>query len=390
MFRPNPLLLRCGPLAGVALRFLVLLAICGIATTGWAQESLEPDDTKPAGTNSAGKKHAVEVESVKVEPGGKLVGDKSKTGEQWLPEGNWKVDWQDEFDGTGEPKKWFPMLGYDPDAFATKKAKGLRWTDAKEDSAWMYSTKTGNHWLDGKGNLVLRIVSDKTDKNTLGPKTNAAYLLSGFPEKWDKSEPNNVKWGGKTVSAADGPIYICVRVKTNQLKGWSTWFAFWLFSQTRSYNDNPTDGTEVDIIEIVKGKPEWMSSIFTVANHWKDLGDGKPGSEAKMFNTASKPKASELVDVNDDKFHTYGILWSKTEMRCFVDGKNYYNFKEHIPTDPVDMLMMLTLEFKKNAWARDQGDGRTEGPCVSDDEKLREMSRVLVDYVRIYRQVVDK
>ena len=77
-------------------------------------------------------------------------------------------------------------------------------------------------------------------------------------------------------------------------------------------------------------------------------------------------------------------------MRCFVDGKNYYDFKEHIPTDPVDMLMMLTLEFKKNAWDRDQGDGRTEGPCVSNDENLREMSRVLVDYVRIYRQVADK
>lgn len=144
------------------------------------------------------------------------------------------------------------------------------------------------------------------------------------------------------------------------------------------------------MIEIVKGKPEYMSSIFTVANHWKDLGDGKPGSEAKMYNTTSKPKAAELVDVNDDKFHTYGILWSKTEMQCFVDGKSYYTFKEHIPTNPVDMFMMLTLEFKKNAWDREQGDGRIEGPCVSDDENLREMSRVLVDFVRIYRQVPDK
>lgn len=158
------------------------------------------------------------------QPSGKLIGEAEH--DQWLPTGNWKVDWQDEFDGTGEPDKWFPMLGYDPEAFAANEAKGLRWTDIGEDSAWMYSTKTGNHWLDGKGNLVLRIVSDKKDKNLLGPKTKAGYLLSGYPDKWDKTEPNNVKWAGKSVSAADGPIYICTRIKTDQLKGWSTWFAF--------------------------------------------------------------------------------------------------------------------------------------------------------------------
>ena len=73
-------------------------------------------------------------------------------------------------------------------------------------------------------------------------------------------------------------------------------------------------------------------------------------------------------------------------MKCYVDGKLYYTFTENIPTDPVDMMILLTLEYQKNVWDPDQGDGRTEGPFVSDDEKLRVMSQVYVDYVRVYKQ----
>jgi len=66
--------------------------------------------------------------------------------------------------------------------------------------------------------------------------------------------------------------------------------------------------------------------------------------------------------------------------------KLYYTFTENIPSDPVDMMILLTLEFQKNMWDPDQGDGRTEGPSVSDKKTLREMSRVLVDYVRVYKK----
>ena len=301
----------------------------------------------------------------------------------WTPEGNWKIDWQDEFDGTGEPKKWYPFLGHTPTDFTDKNEKGLRWTGKSEDTSWMYTSKTGNHWLNGEGQLVMRIVADKSQTNANGIKVSGAYLMTGYPEKWDKSEPTNVKWAGKFVSPADGPLYISARIKTNEIKGHSTWFAFWLFSQTRAYNGNPTDGTEVDIVEIPKGKKNYINHCFNVANHWSQHGKG---SESLQLNSASDPTATSLVDVNDDQYHVYGVEWSKTEMKCYVDGKLYYTFTENIPSDPVDMMMLLTLEFQKDMWDPDQGDGRTEGPSVSDDEKLREMSRVLIDYVRVYKK----
>ena len=94
--------------------------------------------------------------------------------------------------------------------------------------------------------------------------------------------------------------------------------------------------------------------------------------------------STDLVDVNDDQFHTYGVEWTKTYMKCYVDGQLYRTFTENIPTEPVDMVLLLTLEYQINAWDPDQGDGRTEGPFVSEDESERVMSQVLVDYVRSY------
>ena len=315
----------------------------------------------------------------------KPTGTTSVAGEsdEWTPEGDWVIDWQDEFDGTGEPENWYPFLGYTPDEFAEKSVKGIRWNGQTEDSAQMYSAKSGHHWLNGKGQLVLRIVADKTKINANGTRVDGAYLMTGFPEKYDKSEPKNVKWGGKFVSAADSPLYICTRIKTSDLKGHSTWFAFWLFSQTRSYNNKPTDGTEIDVVEIPKGKKDYINKAFNVANHWANQGKG---SEALQLNEASDPKSTDLVDVNDDKYHTYGVEWTREYMKCYVDGKLYYTFTENIPTEPVDMMILLTLEYQKNQWDSDQGDGRSEGPFVSDDAKLRVMSQVVVDFVRVYKK----
>jgi beta-glucanase (GH16 family) len=299
---------------------------------------------------------------------------------EWLPAGEWTLDWADEFSGQGEVDKWYPMLGYTPEEFSNKERKGLRWNGATEHSAEMYSTRSGNHWLNGEGQLVIRAITDKAALNDNGLEVETAYLMSGYPDRWDSDEPNGVKWKGKFVSPQATPLYISARVRSDQVVGHSTWFAFWLFSQTRAYNDNPTDGTEVDIIEIAKGEPHYMHHSFNVANHWSQNG----GSESKQFNSASDPKDVSLVDVTDSDYHVYGLEWTTDYMKCYVDGQLYYTFTECIPSDPVDMMLLLTMEFKPNAWDPHQGDGRISGPFVSENEEMREMSRALIDYVRVY------
>ena len=63
------------------------------------------------------------------------------------------IDWQDEFDGTGSPKNWYPFLGYTPVEHSTKNEKGLRWNGKDEDSSEMYAAKTEQHWLNGPQRL---------------------------------------------------------------------------------------------------------------------------------------------------------------------------------------------------------------------------------------------
>lgn len=299
---------------------------------------------------------------------------------EWLPEGDWSLDWADEFSGEGTTDKWHPMLGYTPTDYLKADQKGLRWNGSTEESAQMYSMRSGHHWLNGEGQLVVRAVCNKTESNLNGFKVETAYLMSGYPDRWDKAEPTGVKWEGKFVSPKDGALYISTRVRTDQVVGHSTWFAFWLFSQTRAYNGNPVDGTEVDLIEIAKGDPDYMDHSFNVANHWAKT----DGSESKQFNPLSDPPALSLVDVMDSEYHTYGLEWTTEYMKCTVDGQLFYTFTENIPSDPVDMMLLLTMEFQPNAWDPNQGDGRISGPYVSDSETMTEMSRALVDYVRVY------
>jgi beta-glucanase (GH16 family) len=301
---------------------------------------------------------------------------------EWLPDGTWELDWSDEFSGSGDVDDWYPMLGWTPTDFLNNTEKGLRWTGDTEDTARMYSTKTGNHWLNGEGQLVLRAIVDKTSSNTHGNKVETAYLQTGYPDEWDDTEPSGVKWNGQFFSPEDGSLYISTRVRTDQLQGYATWFAFWLHSQTRAYNDTPSDGTEVDVVEIVKSNDDWAQQSFNVANHWNQDG----GSESHMFETGTDPSSLDYVNVDDSDYHIYGIEWTTEYIKCSVDGQVYYTFTDNIPTEPVDMMILLTMEYEEDGWWGITGDGRSEGPYVSDDTDMREMSRVLVDYVRVYQK----
>ncbi len=163
----------------------------------------------PEGKTAKGKTANSSADKMPDDPKPEIGNIGSATvGPDWTPPGNWSIQWQDEFDGSGIPENWHPFLGYTPPDFSKRTEKGLRWNGKTEDSSQMYSAKSGHHWLNGEGQLVLRIATDKAASNANGTKVDAAYLMTGYPEKWDKSEPHNVKWGGKFFSPAEAPLQI--------------------------------------------------------------------------------------------------------------------------------------------------------------------------------------
>jgi beta-glucanase (GH16 family) len=200
---------------------------------------------------------------------------------------------------------------------------------------------------------------------------------------WDKASPSGVKWDGTFVGPNNGTVYISSRIKTDQVLGYSTWFAFWMFSETRAYANNPSQGTEIDVAEFPKGAPDYMKTAFNTAQHWNQSG----GDEDHLFASWTDPPPTNFVNVSDSNFHIWGVEWAKDSVMCYVDGQLYYTFTDHIASDPVDMMMMLTFEFQPNIWNEKAGDGRSVGPFVSDNATTREMSRATVDYVRVYQRV---
>ncbi len=135
----------------------------------------------------------------------------------------------------------------------------------------------------------------------------------------------------------------------------------------------------MDVIEIAKGAPKYMNKSFNVANHWGS-------SESKQFSAGTMPPSTSFVDVTDPEFHTYALHWSPTSMECSVDGQVYYTFTENIPTDPVDMMMMLTIGISTQRLGSESGRWPLFRAKDFRNDDTRVMSQAFVDYVRVYRK----
>ena len=232
--------------------------------------------------------------------------------------------------------------------------------------------------------------------------------MTGFPQGWraprgwsrsdGRNIPNWVTGGpdkGIFVGPNDGPIYLTARVKANQVLGYGTWFAFWALSETQNYQDNDfpapiKKGTELDIVEIFNGPNPDMENAYTVNNH---IRKDAVGSVGKRFDPGPNHENAH-INVRDNNYHDYGMEWYKGTgsnnagafVKFYVDGKLVFSTTRNIPTDPDDMMMLLTMEFKPGSWGDGGVDGRYTGPKVKEESGYREMSRVLVDHVHVYRK----
>ncbi len=175
-----------------------------------------------------------------------------------LPEGKiWKLAWSDEFQGSAiDPSKWEVLGDY-------KRRDGY-WV--KEDS-----------YLDGQGNLILRIKKDG-DRYTCG----AVRTKGRFEHRYG--------------------YWVC-RCQFPQQPG--HWPAFWMMAGgVGKVGEGGRDGTEIDIME----KP-WRDDRTTQNLHWD--GYGKDHKSAGLqFSVPGLNEGS----------HTFGLYWTPEEYVFYVDG----------------------------------------------------------------------
>jgi len=201
-----------------------------------------------------------------------------------LPAGKeWRLIWQDEFDGTALDETKWNRLG----------------DSKRRDGYWIKD----DAYLSGKGTLLLRTRKDG-QRYTCGAVNTRGKFEHAFG-------------------------YYVARCKMPREQG--HWPAFWMMCPgVGKIGDEGRDGTEIDIVEI-----PWRDGKITFNLHWD--GYGKEHKAAGTNLTAS---------VLTDGFHDYALAWTPEEYVFYVDGREVWRTKAG-GVSQVPEFLKLTEEIGK-------------------------------------------
>ena len=264
----------------------------------------------------------------------------------YLPDGDWKLAWSDEFDGdTLDKTKWDFRLHL----------------FHKKHEAWIEDE--GIEVKDG--NLVFKLVEKDG-------KYHSAQLQTG--ENWydrpgEKNEWNVAKFKEPKFLHKFG-YYEC-RCKLQKGNNW--WSAFWLQSPNiGTLPDEKKAGVEVDILESFFG-----NSYIPHYIHF-----GGYGADYK-FDTTKDPKdfamSRDAIPV-DDGWHRFGCLWEEDGYTFFVDGKQSGK-KLTGGVSHTEQFILIGTECVGY---------RSDVPGIykkTGCDKIVENDKFIVDYVRVFDKV---
>ena len=260
----------------------------------------------------------------------------------FLPEEiNWKLVWNDEFDGTElDRTKWDYRLSIWGNRHVTFDDEGVR--------------------LDGNSNAVFSIY----EKNG---EICSSHLQTGY-NYMDAIRGNEDCWGGGLI----WPIgdfkkhkfthkygYYECRCKLQKKPGW--WSAFWLQSPTIGTSPVPENaGVENDIMESFK-----PGIISQHCNHYNGY-----GGDHKFIKTGKRR------NIALDEYHTFGMHWSKNGYIFYVDGKKDGRIEG--PVSHTEQFILLSTEV----------DGyRQKRLTATDEARAAVGDEFIVDYVRVFDEV---
>lgn len=287
----------------------------------------------------------------------------------YLPDGEWKLAWADEFDGIElDENKWLYRLNFWGKPFPAFCDKGVS--------------------LDGKSNVVftpVRMEDGRICSAQLQTGSNSFDIPKPCYNRDVNACGDNNFWPlGKlpkpTFMHRYG--YYEVRCKLQKTDGW--WSAFWLQSPSIGTTYDPEwSGVEVDIMEYF-GNMKLTSGNFyggygedlkkDARTHYDLLGNPLEGYGSQIdTNKFSKDDFKKA----EDEFHRFGLLWTEDEYVFYYDGKEIARTQK--PISQVQQFILLTTEVKGYR----NGDGLIH---KKESEKSLGDSFV-VDYVRVFDKV---
>ena len=260
----------------------------------------------------------------------------------FLPDGEWKLAWADEFDGTElDRTKWdyrTSMMG-------------------KKHPAW---TEDGVV-LDGKSNAVFTLTKDK-DGNPVSSQLQTGYNFMDEPVVPTTFGGDQLQWNiGKLHENkfTHGYGYYECRCRLQQKEGW--WSAFWIQSPTIGASLDPMDsGVEIDVMESFFPGKIVRHNVFT----------GGYGLDMKRSCEGSSP------EVDETEFHRFGLLWDETGYTFYIDGKEDGKITDKITSKPEFILISTEVHGY-----------RRESHLPIKEAFENQGDTFLVDYVRVFDKV---
>ncbi|MBI1782173.1 MAG: glycoside hydrolase family 16 protein [Sphingobacteriales bacterium] len=237
----------------------------------------------------------------------------------------WKLVWSDEFNYKGLPDstKWTGEVG--GHGWGNNEAQfytGLRKENARVENGKLIIEARKENWEDKNYTSARLITKDKGD--------------------WQ---------------------YGKIEVKAKIPKGRGTWPAIWMLG-SKTPLEWPDDG-EIDIMEHVGFHQGFIHASI----------------HCKKYNHIIGTQKTDTTFLNDcsDKFHIYGVEWSKDSLKISVDRKVYFSFaNEHKGYDgwPFDNKVFLILNVAVGGnWGGQKGI----------DEKVFP-AKMEIDYVRVWQK----
>lgn len=222
----------------------------------------------------------------------------------FLPDGEWKLVWADEFDGdTLDTTKWdyrLSMMG-------------------KNHPAW---TDKGVH-LDGNSNAVFTLI--KEGDRLVSSQLQTGYNFMDEPVVETKFGADHLQWNiGKLKENkfTHGCGYYECRCRLQQMRGW--WSAFWIQSPIiGSSLDVKESGVEIDIMESFRPGDIAAHNVFT----------GGYGLDMKRSFIGGKK------GIDYTQYHRFGLLWDETGYTFYIDGVEDGKIEEKLTTRPEFILI---------------------------------------------------
>ena len=258
-----------------------------------------------------------------------------------LPEGNWKLVWNDEFDGTElDSSKWdyrLSMMGHE----------------------WPAWTNEGVH-LDGSSNAVFTLI--ERDGRPVSSQLQTGYNFMDQPVVSTTFGHDHLQWNiGKLHENkfTHGYGYYECRCRLQQKDGW--WTAFWIQSPVIGSSLDPKDsGVEIDVMECFRLGTVHPHNVFT----------GGYGLDMKNI------KVGGFEGLDQSEFHRFGLLWDETGYTFYVDGVEDGKITGHLTARPE--FILISTEVKGYRY-EDHTPVQEAYEAIGDT--------FLVDYVRVFEKL---